>query len=259
MPISAKPLTADTWLTEWQYQITDGPHTAQIPDSACGIHTPLIHSTWRQALSGHPDQVLVQFFLRGIIEGFCMGYSSSMGRSLKSSRKNLEGAIQHPEIVDDYLENEKSLDRVGGPYNKSQLSPIHISRFGVIPKSHQYNKWRLIIDLSHPKDYSVNDGIAKPIYSLTYITMDDAIQKILELGHNTLLAKADIKSAFRLLPVHPTDWHLLGMEWQKNIFIHTCLPFGLRSVPRVFNILADLLYIMDYHSEGQHLFDSLFR
>ena len=56
-----------------------------------------------------------------------------------------------------------------------------------------------------------------------------------------MLAKIDIKSAFRLLPVHPADRHLLAMRWRDNIFIDTCLPFGLRSAPKLFNILADLL------------------
>ena len=47
---------------------------------------------------------------------------------------------------------------------------------------------------------------------LSYITVDEAINKILELGSNTLMAKIDIKSAFRLLPVHPADRHLLALE-----------------------------------------------
>ena len=31
------------------------------------------------------------------------------------------------------------------------------------------------------------------------------------------------------------------MEWRKHVYIDTCLPFWLRSAPKLFNILADLL------------------
>ncbi|XP_065889728.1 uncharacterized protein [Dysidea avara] len=61
-----------------------------------------------------------------------------------------------------------------------------------------------------------------------------------KLGPGALLAKMDIKSAFRLLPVHPADRHLLAMEWNGGIYIDTCLPFSLRSASKLLNILADL-------------------
>jgi len=76
---------------------------------------------------------------------------------------------------------------------------------------------------------------------LQYITVDSAIDQIRQLGFGTLLPKIDIKSAFQLLSVHPADHHLLSMRWDKHLFIDTCLPFGLRSAPKLFNILADLL------------------
>ena len=128
-----------------------------------------------------------------------------------------------------------------GPFKRSSIPDAHISRFGVIPKNHQPNKWRLIIDLSHPASRSVNDGIPKNLCSLTYITVDSAIQRIQLLGQGTLLAKIDVKSAFRLLPVHPSDRHLLAMDWDHSLYINTCLPFRLQSVPKLFNVLADLL------------------
>ena len=63
----------------------------------------------------------------------------------------------------------------------------------------------------------------------------------IKLGPGTLLAKADIKSAFRLLPVHPADRQLLQMTWKGFVYLDTCLLFGLRSAPKLFNIAADLL------------------
>ena len=154
---------------------------------------------------------------------------------------NLAGALQHPNVVEEYLATELSQHRVAGPFDKADVPKAHISRFGVIPKGHQPNKWRLIVDLSHPAELSVNDRIPKHLCSLSYITIDTAIRQILTCGPGTLLANINIKSAFRLLPVHPADHHLLAMQWSNHIYINTCLPFGLRSASKLFNILADLL------------------
>ena len=76
---------------------------------------------------------------------------------------------------------------------------------------------------------------------MQYITVDTAIRHIIILGQRTILAKLDVKSAFRLIPVHPANRHLVAMCWNDKIYVDTCLPFGLRSAPEIFNILADLL------------------
>ena len=178
-------------------------------------------------------------FLSGLTNGFRIGYDTQ--ESLKSAKRNLACALEHQDVVNQYLAEELIQGRVAGPYHISWAPHMHISRFGVIPKHHQPNKWRLIIDLSHPSNHSVNDRIPKPLCSLSYTTIDSAICQILKLGRGTLLAKTDIKHAFRLLPVHPSDRHLLAMCWHNQIFVDTCLLFGLRSAPKLFNILADLL------------------
>ena len=93
----------------------------------------------------------------------------------------------------------------------------------------------------------MNDGIPSQLCTLTYVTIDDAVLSILRSGRSTMLAKIDIKNAFRLLPVHPADRHLLGMKWRGCVYIDHCIPFGLRSAPKLFNILADLLaWIMEH-------------
>ena len=67
------------------------------------------------------------------------------------------------------------------------------------------------------------------------------MERILELGPGTLLAKCDIKQAYRNVPVHPEDRFLLGMEFEGHTYIDTTLPFGLRSAPKLFTALADAL------------------
>ena len=128
-----------------------------------------------------------------------------------------------------------------GPLDPREYPYIHVSSLGAVPKKHSPNKWRLILDLSHPKGQSINDGIDRKLCSLTYMKVDDVVQKVLSLGKGTLLAKIDIESAFRNVPVHPQDRHLLGMRWNSQLYVDTVLPFGLRSSPKIFNCIADAL------------------
>ena len=81
----------------------------------------------------------------------------------------------------------------------------------MIPKKHQPGKWRLILDLSSPLG-SVNDGILKEPFSVQYMRVDDVISGIMSFGQGTLLAKFDVESAYRNIPVHPEDRYLLGMK-----------------------------------------------
>ena len=236
----------EEWIPRWISHIGQADDPIRVPPAAKAVTTPLVTRNWISLLANHPNKELTSFFTTGLSQGFQIGYRPQ--QLLKSAKHNLACALEHPEVVDQYLTEELAHNRVAGPFHIARTPYMHISRFGVIPKHHQPNKWRLIIDLSHPADHSVNDGIPKSLCSLSYITIDTAISNILELGQGTLLAKIDIKHAFRLLPVHPIDCHLLAMCWRNQIFVDTCLPFGLRSAPKLFNILADLLsWILEQH------------
>ena len=57
------------------------------------------------------------------------------------------------------------------------------------------------------------------------------------------LAKLDIKQAYRMVPIHPTDRLLLAMKWRGKTFIDKALPFGLRSAPLIFTSIADALQL----------------
>ena len=51
----------------------------------------------------------------------------------------------------------------------------------------------------------------------------------------------DVKQAYRHSPVHPSNRHLLGMQWRGEVFLDMVLPFGLRSAPLLFTAVADAL------------------
>ena len=77
-------------------------------------------------------------------------------------------------------------------------------------------------------------------------------------GEGSYLVKADIQEAYRMVPVHPEDQHLLGVEWNGTVFIDKFLPFGLRSAPKIFSTVADaLLWILTKKgiTKGLHYLD----
>ena len=141
-------------------------------------------------------------------------------------------------MVRDYLATECSEGRVLGPLDPAEFPFVHTSRIGVIPKGSS-GKWRLIVDMSAPSGASVNDSIGESVSSLSYVGVSDAAKAVRSSGQGALLAKVDIRSAYRNVPVHPHDRWLLGMRWDGALFIDTTLPFGLRSSAKIFTAIAD--------------------
>ena len=92
----------------------------------------------------------------------------------------MRSALDHPEVVQQYLDKECSLGRMLGPFSAAEMSRLpvcHINRFGVIPKGHNTEKWRLITNLSFPPSGSVNDGISSELCSLTYTSVEQVAEK----------------------------------------------------------------------------------
>ena len=150
-------------------------------------------------------------------------------------------AREHPEVVAEYLRKELERGVLLGPFHRDEVQGVVLNRFGVIPKSGQKGSWRLIVDLSYPEGKSVNDGIDPELCSLKYVRVDDVVRRLLQLGPGMEMAKTDVKSAYRIVPVHPEDRSLLGMCWNGDIFVDAALPFGFRSAPKVFNAIADAM------------------
>ena len=74
--------------------------------------------------------------------------------------------------------------------------------------------------------------------SLTYIKVDDIANQAAQMGKGTLMAKMDVEEAYRIIPIHPDDRHLLGIYWDGQVYVDAALPFGLRSI-LIFTVLAD--------------------
>ena len=201
--------------------------------------TPININLLECMLVDHPDREFVVGLCSGLREGFKIGYQ---GPRQPYVSKNLKTAYMLPEIVDGNLLEEVKQGRTIGPFTQPPFKNFQIYPLGLVPKKNS-SKWRTIFHLSYPKTShtSVNANISSEDFSLQYVRIDDAIRILLKLGPNCFMAKTDVQSAFRNIPVHPQDWELLGMQWRGLYFFDRVLPFGLRSAPFIFNMLSDAL------------------
>ena len=105
----------------------------------------------------------------------------------------------------------------------------------------------VIHHLSYPKGLSVNDGIPHEYSSVSYANIEDAIRFIKNAGHGCFLAKTDIQSAFRIIPINPKDYNLLGMKWDSLYYYDRSMPMGCSSSCRTFEILSTAVELIARH------------
>ena len=55
------------------------------------------------------------------------------------------------------------------------------------------------------------------------------------------MAKFDAEAANCNITIHPDNCFLLGLKWRGQFYVDLAFPFGLRSVPFIFNSVADMV------------------
>lgn len=88
---------------------------------------------------------------------------------------------------------------------------------------------------------SVNHFIDPEDCSVAYTSLDQVLQEVARLGKGTVLAKMDIKSAFRLMIINPGDFDLLGFKFEGNYYIDKCLPMGCAISCNLFEKISTFL------------------
>lgn len=203
--------------------------------------TPINVSVLSSYLFSHPDPLFADFLITGLSQGFRVGVLSPLSTTFVA--KNLQSALNEPEVVSFLLEKEVNKGYVIGPLSSPPFSPFRVNSLGVATRKYSGKK-RLIFDMSSPHSdsiASVNEYIPSEPFSLHYASVDNAIQLIKLAGQGAWLAKADITDAFKIIPIHPSDWALFGVKWKAKFYFAVRLAFGCRSSPKIFNCLSEAL------------------
>ena len=180
--------------------------------------------------------------------GFPLDFDTNT--ELVSTEENHTSAKQYSSHVQTYICEELKHGAILGPFEHKPIS-LHISPFMTRDKPDSDTR-RTIVDLSWPKDKSVNAGVQRDNYLgsdfiLNYPSVDDIVKRLIELGPGSLLCKVDISRAFRQLKVDPGDINLLGLKLD-SYYIDQSVPFGYRHGSIFFEKVTDSIrFIMRKH------------
>lgn len=191
--------------------------------------TPVNLENLKFYLQGY-DESLADFLISGFKYGFGVNF---FGEQSSYESFNFKSAYDYPDVVRAKLRKELEAGRISGLFPVPPFPAFRTSPLGVVPKKTP-SEYRLIHHLSYPPGRSVDDFIPKELPTVHYATIDDVISIIKKLGPGCYMAITEIQSAFRLTPIHPKDFNLLGMRWEGRYYFDRCLPMGLHNFVQPF-------------------------
>ena len=199
------------------------------------LPTPVRVETLSKLLEGYHD---AEYLVQGFSCGFKIDFE---GPDVPLSAHNSSSAQHHSGVVSNKLTKEIELGRISGPLQEVPFKNFKCSPLSVREKQIP-GTYRLLHNLSYPYDESaVNFNIPKEASHVQYASIDDAFQLIRDHSPAAFMAKSDIKDAFRLIPIHPSDYHLMGFMWQNQYYYDKCLPMGCSTSCKIFERFSSAL------------------
>ncbi len=199
------------------------------------VCSPLRLPAWQYILCRYPNRGHALTILKIISSGADLQFDGD--RKDNTMSRNHPSARQKPEVLDKYFLEETALGRIKGPFDSPPFPNLRVSPLGLVPKD--VDKFRIVIDYSFPLHRSVNEDLLHLECDLQ--SFDDAMKMLADLPNTYLLIKMDVKAAFRSIPVRQEDHHLLGMQWRGKYYYDTCLPFGLKNSPSLWERFSRML------------------
>ena len=198
------------------------------------LPTPIRPRPLKRLLQGYRG---AEYIVQGFLYGFDLGY---LGVPSDSVCRNNQSVRLAPAVARSKILSEVSLGRIAGPFSSPPLPNFICSPLSLREKSTP-GSYRLLHNLSFPYDArAVNHNIPQDFSSLQYASVYDAI-KILIRYDTCFMAKADIKEAYRLIPLAPQCYNLLGFQLEGEFFYDRCLPMGASSSCAIFEKFSDSL------------------
>ena len=111
---------------------------------------------WKKHLAQYWDKQLVDL----IAFGFLLDYDRT--KNLCATEQNHQSALDYLDHVQKYIDTEVNFNAMYGPFQEKPFN-MHISPLLTREKQNSENR-RVIMDLSWPKENSVNAGVQQDVY-----------------------------------------------------------------------------------------------
>lgn len=197
------------------------------------LPTPVLVDPLTVLLKEYSDS---EYIINGFTNGFLLDYDGPFSSSIC---KNSQSVMDNSSLVQSKISEELSLSRIAGPFSDPPLENFKVSPLAIIPKKTP-GKFRLIHNLSYPyNDESVNFHIDEKHSKVHYENLHSAI-KLIQKYPKAYLAKTDIADAFRLIPLHPSQYCLTGFYF-NGYFYDRVLPQGCSSSCKIFERFSSAL------------------
>jgi hypothetical protein len=171
----------------------------------------------------------------GRIEIGCKGVYRAASHS-----KNAKNAYVNGRQVSDAIAAWVSLGYAYGPVPEEDL-PHNAKVNGILTRTKPNGSVRIILNLSAPKGFRVNDGINKDDFPATMSSTEAWLAVLNKLGLGCSIMKVDFADAYKHVAVVLEDTDLQWFEWGGKYFKELCLIFGASSSAGIFDATAKVV------------------
>ena len=218
------------------------------------ICTPLVPKEWRSALD---EAGLLETYPQ-IPSFLTYGADAGIPRLQTTfTPPNHPSIASHQKVFDEIVNIEFQKGRYWGPFSKTELEsiigPFQTSPLSLIPKAGKPGKFRLIQNLSYPRNVShnirsINSSIETDLYPCTWGTFSTVATIVWSLPPGSLGACRDVSEAYRIIPLAENQWPGIvirleedGPNDRKPFALNTCTSFGKKSSGGLFGLFGDAL------------------
>jgi hypothetical protein len=157
-----------------------------------------------------------------------------------SVSKNTKGAYVAGRQVSDAIAAWVKMGYAFGPVEEEDV-PAGAKINSILTRTKPNGAVRIILNLSAPRGFSVNDGIDKDDFPATMSSTEAWLRVLNQAGRRCRFMKVDFADAYKHVPVADTDTDLQWFEWGGKYFRELCLIFGASSSAGIFDATAKVV------------------